>query len=297
MSDAVTLPAAPAARQPPVRQRRTRADSRKRWRALGLLTAVGALNLLPLYYMFASSLAPSGPDFVAGRLSPPTSPAWGNYVELFSNRGFGRMMLNSVIATSVSVLCATLIAILAAYSFTRMKGRLSSVLFTFVVSMIAVPPIVVLVPLFLLGARVGLINHLAGPILIYVGFLLPFSVLMLRSFFETIPQEVLEACRVDGASALGEIRHVVIPMSLPAIASLAVINALWVWNELLIAIVFLQDDSLRTLQPGIAFFSGRNVSDIPLTMAGAAVATLPILVLFLFAQKALGRGLTGGALK
>jgi ABC-type glycerol-3-phosphate transport system permease component len=76
-----------------------------------------------------------------------------------------------------------------------------------------------------------------------------------------------------------------------------VINALWVWNELLIAIVFLQDDSLRTLQPGIAFFSGRNVSDIPLTMAGAAVATLPILVLFLFAQKALGRGLTGGALK
>jgi ABC-type glycerol-3-phosphate transport system permease component len=297
MSSAATLPAAQRLRQPAVRHRRGRAESRKRWRSIALLSGVGALNLLPLYYMFASSLTPSGPDFVAGRLRPPTSPAWGNYVELFRNRGFGLMMLNSVIATSVSVLCSTLVAIVAAFAFTRLKGRLSSVLFTLVVSMIAVPPIVVLVPLFLLGARVGLINTLAGPILIYVGFLLPFSVLMLRSFFETIPKEILEACRMDGASALGEIRHVVIPMSLPAIASLAVINALWVWNELLIAIVFLQDDSLRTLQPGIAFFSGKNVSDIPLTMAGAAVATLPILLAFFFAQKALGRGLTGGALK
>jgi len=102
---------------------------------------------------------------------------------------------------------------------------------------------------------------------------------------------------VEGASALQQLRHVVLPLSKAPLAALAVVNGLWVWNELLIAIVFLQDDSRRTLQAGIAFFAGRNVVDIPLTMAGAAVATVPILIAFALGQRYFVRGLTGGAVK
>lgn len=274
-----------------------RPGSSKTMLAHAALLLVVVLNVVPLYYMVVSSLRPGGGFFVANRLSPPRDPMWSNYTTLFTDKGFGRFFVNSVILTATSVVLATIVAVLAAYAFTRLRGKLANVLFVGTVALLAVPPIIVLVPLFLLAAKLGLVNTYAAPIVIYVGFVLPFSVLMLRNYFEAIPRELLQAARVDGAGALDELRHVVLPLSKPAVLALAVINGLWVWNELLISIVFLQTNDLRTLQAGIAFFAGRNVADVPLILAGSVVATIPILVAFVFGQRYFVRGLTGGAVK
>ena len=262
-----------------------------------LLALVAIVNLLPLYYMLVSSLQRGGQFFDAGQLVPPVDPAWDNFERLFTENGFGRLFLNSVIVTSAAVVAGTVIAVLGAYAFTRVRTRAAGALFNATVAFLAVPPIVVLVPLFLLAADAGLINNLLAPIAIYVGFIMPFSVLLLKNFFDEIPHELLQAARVEGASALQELRHVILPLSRAPLVALAVVNALWVWNELLVSIVFLQDEQQRTLQAGIAFFAGRNVVDIPMTMAGSLVATLPILVAFILGQRYFVRGLTGGAIK
>jgi len=269
----------------------------RRYLPHALLVLVGLVNLLPLYYMLVSSLQRGGAFFDAGQMLPPLDPAWDNFERLFTENGFGRLFLNSVAVTAAAVGAGTLIAILGAYAFTRIRTRAAGALFNMTVAFLAVPPIVVLVPLFLLAADAGLINNILAPIVIYVGFIMPFSILLLKNFFDEIPRELLQAARVEGASPLQELWHVILPLSRAPLVALGVVNALWVWNELLISIVFLQDEQQRTLQAGIAFFAGRNVVDIPMTMAGSLVATLPILVAFILGQRYFVRGLTGGAIK
>jgi ABC-type glycerol-3-phosphate transport system permease component len=153
------------------------------------------------------------------------------------------------------------------------------------------------VPLFVSMVRWKLVNTYQGVILIYVGLLLPFSIYLMTNFFLTVPKEIVEAARIDGCSNWGVFWQIMLPLSAPAIITLVVVNALWVWNELLIALVFLQKDELKTLMVGIAALRSRNYVDIPATMAGLLIATIPIVVLYLFGQKYFIRGLVSGAVK
>jgi raffinose/stachyose/melibiose transport system permease protein len=131
-------------------------------------------------------------------------------------------------------------------------------------------------------------------VMIYVGLLIPFSVFLLVNFFATIPRSLEEASRIDGAGTLRTFWHVIVPLSAPAIVTVVVVNAVWVWNELLIALVFLQDDDARTLTAGLTFFQGRFLSNEPLVMTGALVATVPMLLLYIVGQRFFIRGLTAG---
>jgi ABC-type glycerol-3-phosphate transport system permease component len=157
--------------------------------------------------------------------------------------------------------------------------------------------VVLLVPLFVFGAKLGWISTFRLVILIYVGLMLPFSVYMLTSFFRTISPSMIEAATVDGASSFTVFRLIVLPLSGAPLATLAVINLLWVWNELLIALVFLQDDSKKTLMVGITGFESRYNLDVPAIMAGLTLATLPIVAVYLFGQRFFIRGLVSGASK
>jgi ABC-type glycerol-3-phosphate transport system permease component len=160
-----------------------------------------------------------------------------------------------------------------------------------------VPPVVMVVPLFVSMVRWGLVNTYQGTSIIYIGLLLPFSVYMMTNFFRTIPREIIEASRIDGCTNLGVFWRIMMPLSAPAVITLVVVNALWVWNELLIALIFMQKDSMKTLMVGIAAMRSRNYVDIPATMAGLLIATIPIVVVYLFGQRYFIRGLTGGAVK
>jgi raffinose/stachyose/melibiose transport system permease protein len=159
------------------------------------------------------------------------------------------------------------------------------------------PPIVLIIPLFQMLADTHQLNTYRGVIAIYVGVMLPFSTFLLVSFFSTIPRSLLEAARMDGASSWRTFVRVVLPLSIPALVTVIVVQALWVWNEVLIAVVFLQKDSLRTLMVGLTLFKSRYQVDVPVVMAGMIVATIPMFLLYLVGQRFFIRGLTAGGVK
>ena len=165
------------------------------------------------------------------------------------------------------------------------------------ISLMVIPPVVLIVPLFVSMVQWKLVNTYQGVILIYTGPMLPFSTFLMTNFFRTIPREIIDAAYIDGASNFGVFLRIMMPLSAPAVMTLIVVNALWVWNELLIALVFLQKDELKTLMVGIAALRSRHYVDIPATMAGLLIATIPIVVLYLFGQRYFIRGLVSGAVK
>jgi len=163
--------------------------------------------------------------------------------------------------------------------------------------LMVVPPVVMIIPLFVSMVRWHLVNTYQGTILIYTGLLLPFSIYLMTNFFRAIPREIIEAARMDGCSSLGVFWRIMMPLSAPAVITLIVVNALWAWNELLIALVFMQKDELKTLMVGISSMRSRNYVDIPATMAGLLIATIPIVIIYMFGQRFFIRGLTSGAVK
>jgi raffinose/stachyose/melibiose transport system permease protein len=210
---------------------------------------------------------------------------------------FLRWMANSLILVAGSVMLSTFVSCLAAYAIARMQFRGRETLLAVSISLMAVPPIVMIVPLFVLYTQLNLISTYQGAIIIYAGLITPFSVYLLTTFFRTVPEELFESARIDGAGDLYILRKIVLPLSLPALLTLAIVNSLYVWNDLLIAIIFIQDDAKRTLMAGISVFQGRYNNQVPLTMAGMVIASAPMLILYISFQKYFIRGLMAGAVK
>jgi ABC-type glycerol-3-phosphate transport system permease component len=254
------------------------------------------LCLFPVYFMIASTFKTRA-QYGEGKWALPWPPTLENLSVAIGGEQFAVRCANSLLLTVGAVLFSTVLASLAAYAFARMPFRGKRTLFNLVTALMVVPPVAMVVPLFLSLVSWNLINTHAGVILIYVGLLMPFSVYLLTNFFKTIPQEIVEAACVDGCSTFQIFWRILLPLSGPAIMTLVVVNSLWVWNELLIALIFLQGDGMKTLMVGIAAMRSRHYVDIPVTMAGMLVATLPTLLLYLFGQRYFIRGLTSGAVK
>ncbi len=254
------------------------------------------LALYPVYFMVISAFKTKA-EYSADKFSLPGSLYMNNFVTAFAGEKFFIRFMNSTILTVLAVGGSLIVACLAAYAFARMDFPGKKTLFNVVLALMVIPPVVMIVPLFVSMVRWKMINTYHGTSLIYVGLLLPFSVYLMTNFFRTIPREIIEAARIDGCSNLGVFWRVMMPLSAPAVITLIVVNALWVWNELLIALVFMQKDDLKTLMVGIAALRSKNYVDIPATMAGLLIATIPILVVYLFGQRYFIRGLTGGAVK
>jgi ABC-type glycerol-3-phosphate transport system permease component len=206
-------------------------------------------------------------------------------------------MTNSLILVLGAVILSAVISCIAAYSIASMEFRGRDWLLATSTALMAVPPVVMIVPLFVFYTQLGLISTYAGAIIIYAGLITPFSVYLLTTFFRTIPKELFEAARMDGANSLQILWTVVLPVSLPAFVTLIIVNSLYVWNDLLIAIIFLQDDAKRTLMAGISIFQGRYNNQVPLTMAGMVIASAPMFILYILFQKHFIRGLMSGAVK
>jgi ABC-type glycerol-3-phosphate transport system permease component len=254
------------------------------------------MSLFPVYFMVVSAFKTRG-EYIANKWGLPIAPILDNFAIAFAGEKFLIRFANSAILTVGSVGISLIIACLAAYAFARMDFPGKRAIFNVLLSLMVVPPVVMLVPLFVSMVRLKLVNTYLGTTLIYVGLLLPFSVYLMTNFFRTIPREIMEAAYIDGASSLGVFWRIMMPLSAPAVITLVVVNALWVWNELLIALVFMQKDELKTLMVGITALRSKHYVDIPVTMAGLFIATLPIVVLYMFGQKYFIRGLVSGAVK
>ncbi len=252
--------------------------------------------VLPSLFMFLTALK-SQEEYTFDKVGFPDALVITHFRAVLFDSPFFLWMLNSAILAAGAVLLGTLVSCLGAYAIARMQFRGRDTIFAISTSLMAVPPVVLIVPLFVLYSQLGLISTFSGAIIIYAGLITPFSVYLLTTFFRTIPQELFDAAFVDGVKHHQMLRHVVLPLSVPALVTLLVVNALFVWNDLLIAVIFLQDDGKRTLMAGISVFQGRYNNQIPLSMAGMVVASAPMVILYISFQRYFIRGLMAGAIK
>jgi ABC-type glycerol-3-phosphate transport system permease component len=262
----------------------------------GTLLAFTAVALLPLYFMLVSAFKTRG-EFLGNQFGLPQTPVVSTLLQSIAGGDLYRWVLNSLFVTVASVLLSTTVAALAAFPIGLMKWRAGPYVLGLLIALMVVPPIVLVIPLFQIAAGLRQLNTYQTVIVIYTGMLLPFSTFLLASFFKTISPALIEAARMDGAGSWRIFVSIVLPLSGPALATVVTVQALWVWNELLIAIVFLQDDSLRTLMIGLTVFNSRYRIDVPVVMAGMVWATLPMLLLYLAGQRFFIRGLTAGSVK
>lgn len=262
----------------------------------GILVLATLVALAPTVFMIATSLK-SQEEYTFNKVGFPHSIVFDHFHAVLFESDFLGWMVNSIILAAGSVALSTVVSCLGAYAIARMQFVGRGPLFSISTSLMAIPPVVMIVPLFVLYSELGLISTYEGAIVIYAGLITPFSVYLLTSFFRTLPREIFESARIDGAGDLLILWKIVIPLSLPALLTLVVVNALYVWNDLLIAIIFLQDDSKRTLMAGISVFQGRYNDQIPLTMAGMVFASAPMVILYIAFQKHYIQGLMAGSVK
>lgn len=254
------------------------------------------LALVPTIYMMVTALK-SDAEYAVNKLGFPEAPVLDNFSAVLVDSPFLYWMLNSAILVAGSVIISTVISVLGAYAIATMRFRGRDTLLAVSTSLMAVPPVVMIVPLFVLYTQLGMVSTYSGAMLIYAGLITPFSVYLLTTFFRTVPRELYEAAHIDGAGHFTILLQVVLPLSMPALVTLVVVNSLYVWNDLLIAIIFMQDDAKRTLMAGISIFSGRYNNQVPLTMAGMVIASAPMFILYILFQKQFIRGLMSGAIK
>lgn len=261
-----------------------------------VLIAFSLIALFPVYFMVSSALKTNG-QFAESQLGLPTNPTLSTFKSALRGGDLVTWLLNSLIFTAASVLISTVLAALCAYPLSLMRWRPGRWLLTLMIALMVIPPIVLVIPLFQLVVEAGQLSTYRSVIVIYTGIMLPFSTFLLVSFFSTIPRSLLEAARMDGASTWRIFRSVVLPLGMPAIMTVITVQALWVWNEVLIAVVFLQKESLRTLMVGLTLFNSRYQVDIPIVMAGMLLGTIPMLIVYLVGQRFFIRGITAGGVK
>jgi len=277
---------------------------RRRWRSrtpgslarhLVLLVFV-ALALVPVYFMLVNAFK-TNTEYTGNQLAPPHDLVLSTLHDSLAGGDLFRWMLNSMLITAASVLISTSVAALAAYPISLMNWRPGGLLLSVLIALMVVPPIVLVIPLFQMVVNAHQLNTYQSVIVIYTGLMLPFSTFLLATFFAGVPRSLVEAARIDGAGTLRTLLLIVLPLARPALVTVIVVQALWVWNEVLIAIIFLQQSNLRTLMVGLTVFSSRYHLNVPIVMAGMLVATVPMLALYLVGQRSFVRGLTAGATK
>lgn len=264
---------------------------------LAYLIALAAilLTLFPIVWILSISLKTQRDAFAL----PPKwifEPIWDHYMALWEKPGFVDAFLNTVYVTMLGVSMAIVIAIFASYSIHRFRFRGKQLFGIWLLLAYMLPEFLFVIPMYVLYQRIGWYDTHIGLALVYQVHSLPFAVWLIRSFFKEIPAELDDAARIDGCNHLGTLRHVYIPLAAPGIAATAILTAIWIWNELTIALS-LSFSNAQTITVAVASFRGyASINWGPMT-AASIVAIVPMLVFSIFAQKYIVKGLTLGSLK
>ncbi|MEM6428714.1 MAG: carbohydrate ABC transporter permease [Deinococcota bacterium] len=245
----------------------------------------------PLCWMLYSSLK-TNREIFASPFALPQRMRLGHFVEAWQVGNLGRFYLNSIFVTLTSVVIIVTVSSLAAYAFARFtfKGR-DVLYYTFLIGLM-LPPQVVIIPLYILLRDLNMLNTYWSLILPYSAWSLSVSIFLLRSFYLTLPGELEDAAKIDGASLFQTFRLVMLPLIRPALVTVVVLNIVNLWNEFLFALLFIQDEARRTLPAGMLNFYGYHQVDYRLVFSGLSIVTIPILIAFFFFQKQVINGLT-----
>lgn len=251
----------------------------------------------PVLWMLSSSFKSNTQIFeLPPRLITDTF-SFDAYIAIFTNAETMRFFLNSyVVAGSVTIL-TLIVAIQAAYAFSRFEFRGKRILNVVIVSVQAVPPITLLIPYFGLMVGLGLYNSYAGLILTYMVFTLPYAIIMMTGYFNTLPKELDEAVRVDGAGSMTALWRILVPISVPGIVSVGIYTFMIAWNEYLFALTLTRTIDMRTVPIGIQLLMGQHSYEWNQIMAMSVLGSIPVLILFLFFQRYFISGLTAGSVK
>lgn len=258
-----------------------------------LLAVVTVTCLFPIFWMVRCAFMSNQNIFTDMSLIPHHL-YFSNFYAAWVKGSFGVYFINSVIYTVCVVGGIVLIASLAAYSFSRLEFPGKNVIFYMFVVAMMVPLPGSFVALFVLMHKLHLIDTRIGYILCMINVGLSMSILLLKTFFDKIPRDLENAARIDGCSRLGIWWHVALPLARPAIAVIVIFNSLNVWNEYILATLLLEDPKLMPLQRGLMVFWGTHSTDYPVLMAGLTMAAIPVIMIYLFMQKHIVRGLSSG---
>jgi multiple sugar transport system permease protein len=287
----------------PVAARASRTTSLRRGRTLkkvAVLTTVGVYMfavMLPLYWMFRSSISENAEMYGVGIEFFPSKFTLAQFETAINKWRFGQFLGNTIIVAVLTTMLTVVMAALAAYSLVRLRypGRKAlarSILFVYLV-----PGGLLFIPLFIVMQRLGLLNSLLALIVTYQTFAIPFCTWMLIGYFKGIPVELEEAALIDGCTRLGAMRRVLLPLAAPGLVAAAIFTFTLSWNEFLYALIFCNRNDCRTLPIGLA---GLIRGDIYLwgpMMAGSVMAAIPVMVLYMTAQRFVVAGLAAGAVK
>jgi multiple sugar transport system permease protein len=277
--------------------------TRKR-RRLGAKIAVfsglcaGALFAgLPVVWMLSTSFKPNGEVFAVPPRLITENFSFDAYRQILGDETQLRFFLNSyIVALSVTAL-TLFVAILAAYGFSRYEFPLKRPINIVIVSVQAVPPITLVIPYFGLVVTLGLYNTYPGLILTHIVFTLPYAIIMMTAYFNTLPRELDESLKVDGASSWTALWRVLVPISVPGMVAVGVYTFMISWNEYLFALTLTRTDDMRTVPIGIQLLMGQHSYEWNQMMAMSILGSIPVLVLFLLFQRRFIGGLTSGAVK
>ncbi|MEU7041996.1 carbohydrate ABC transporter permease [Streptomyces varsoviensis] len=260
-----------------------------------VLIPLAALFAAPLIWLALSSVMS---DAEINRFPPALWPSkidLGGYRYVLGNSMFPRWLLNSVIVSAVAVTTNLVFGVLGGYAFARMRFAGSKLILVLMLATMAIPFQLTMIPTFLVMKKLGLIDTLGA--LIVPALVTPFAVFLLRQFFMALPRELEEAAWIDGCSRLRVIFSIVVPLARPALSTVAVLTFLTTWNDLSWPLIAINHDTQYTLQLGLTTFQGRHHTHWSAVMAGNVLTVLPVLIAFLFAQKAFIRSVASSGLK
>jgi len=261
----------------------------------GLLLGAVILTLGPLVWMLSVSLMSPGE---ASTFPPPLLPGratLANYRELFAHAGMGRYLVNSIVLTTAVTLVSVCVNVAAGYGFAKLRFAGRDRIFKVLLGALVIPAQVAMVPLFLLLKQLGLVNTYGGVVVPAMASI--FGIFLVRQYALSVPDDLLEAARIDGASEFRLFRSVMVPVLRPIIVTLAVFTSLGAWNDFMWPLIVLNDSDLYTLPVALASLSREHVPDNELMMAGSVLTTLPVLLVFLVLQRYYLQGLLLGSVK
>lgn len=261
-----------------------------------LALVITLIHLIPFYILITTALKAKG-DF-SSKWVFPTQLSFENFSEAWEKANLGTALVNTTVITFSAAFLLIILGSMAAYPLARRQTKLNKYVYMIFISIMVIPPLTALVPLYQLVVDIGMMNTRTIAILNNVASFMPLTIFLYAGFIRsTVPKELEEAAKIDGASTLGIFFKIVFPLLKPITATVLIISCVYIWNDYQFAIFFLQSEEVKTLTVAISSFFGENASNLNLVASAAIIAMLPMTLLFLFLQRYFIEGLAAGSVK
>lgn len=260
-----------------------------------LLWILVAIVIYPLFWIFINSLK-TNKDLFVNTFNIPSNPLFSNYSDAW-NMGLSGYFLNSIIVGAISILATITIGAFCAYGLSRLQSKWKMMIYYLIIGGLLLSPQSALISLYRILETLNIYNTYLAMILPYIAFRLPFAIFLMHTYFMDFPKELEDSALIDGCNTFTTFTKIVLPISKPILSAISIMTAIFVWNEFLFAMVFLEDSGLYTIPIGLYNFKDALATNWTALLAGIIIATIPIIVLFLLMSKSFIRGLTEGSVK